>query len=561
MDLSNNPLFYELQNIINSGSKPIKYEYKATLHTAVSDTPLMKVVSIDIVRDYVKNIGDDVRIEFIIALGDYVYDIYPYRTNLEVSISRQLLTETGASVAANSGADVERFKAIFLEENKVIKGTEYDNADKQSMNSVEMVTVHLQLLNRSLEVMRIKTVGGIFKNVTAGDAIKALVGGEAIKIKIDGKPAIGAIDIVPPDNNEIRKNLIIPDGTHVTSIPTMLQERLGGVYSGAIGTYLQPYNKINTMFVYPLFKTNKMTDNTPKLVFFSIMKSKYPALERTYKTDGLVTFIIGTGNKAYKDDAENNFMDKGVGFKMVDARAITKKPVIMTTDGPVGSRVQLNTEVAVKSRDDGLNYVPFADQQISANQFTQYSRVNQKAGGIVNFVWENADYTLIYPGMPCKLVFMENTNQVELHGVVLFAHVLVQMNGKGMQNSSHNTTVNLNLFLEKLPDNKPVVNTPTTSLTNNSNTSTNQQTNVTTTTSIIGGNTITKATNGNNLNSLLGKLNIPNVSNLNSNIAGLGNLNSLANGVITKVTSNISGQVSSITIPNINVNSFKSLLK
>ena len=81
MDLSNNPLYYELQNIINSGPNPIKYEYKATLHTTASDIPLMKVISIDIVRDYVKNIGDDVRIEFIIALGDYVYDIYPHSSS------------------------------------------------------------------------------------------------------------------------------------------------------------------------------------------------------------------------------------------------------------------------------------------------------------------------------------------------------------------------------------------------------------------------------------------------------------------------------------------------
>ena len=448
MDIKHTPLSIEVDRIVASGIKPIKHAYIGELHTKVDNLSISKIVTIDIIRDYVNKIGDSMSIEFIMPLGDYVKKLYPYRTNLELTISKQLLSEVGSDKRSNTNVESARYKAVFLtKDNKNLSGGEYDLMDIDSLNMVDIVTVHLQLLNRALEPLRIKTTGGVFKSITPYNLMHALIVGEANQIRIDGKPAIGCIDIVKPSNSDSISHVIIPQTVKVLSLPTYLQEKVCGVYTGGIGTYLQVYKKLNTLFIYPLFNTKRFTENVPKLILFSIPSGKYGEMERTYRKDGNIVYVLGTGNKSYSDDGEADYMDQGVGFRMTDANAFMRKPVVMDKDGPVGARGRLNTEVAIKNRADNLNYAPSTG--VSSNSFAQYSRVMQRDGGRFDFVWENADYTEIYPGMPCKLVYMADNTTVELNGVILFNHILIQTAGQGINAKAHTATCNITMFVSK----------------------------------------------------------------------------------------------------------------
>jgi hypothetical protein len=450
MDITKTILWAEVNRIIQQPAPLVLYRYTALVHTVNKDLTTMKVLNVDYIRDYANNIGDVNHIVVVMPVGEYIHNVYPYRNNLELTLVREPLNSTVGSNAGNNPVSMERYKAVFLsEENPSLSGISAGLTNKTSQDLAAIIEIKFQLINRDLEPLRIKTMGGTFNNITADKLIYGIMAGESLKILVDGKPVIDAVDVVKPDNLEVKKHVIIPHGTLLHSVPTFIQHKMGGVYNSDIGTYLQVYKEKRTWFVYPLFNTDRFKSNSPKIIFYNIPKERYTGIEKTFRVAGDTTYVIATSDVSYHDDAENSHLNSGVGFKLTDAKAMMAKPVTMTAEGPVGARANLNTEVALKARADTLNYAPNASDGISSNPFVEYSKVQQKNGSLINITWEHSDGSIIYPGQPCKLVLLENGFLNELEGVVVYNHLVIQLNGSGVFASQHKTTSLLTLFLKK----------------------------------------------------------------------------------------------------------------
>lgn len=453
VDIKKTALWADVRKILQSDAKTIRHEVKAIFHTTASDTPVMKVVSLDIVRDYVATVGDHIVIEFMIPLGDYIKLLYPYRANLELSVFKKPLLESGEADDSKKGITSERFKAVIIPEScPNIKSSEYDNMTLQELNLMNVLTIKLQLLDRSLEPLRIKSVGSVFRQTTQKNLITSLLIGESNKVLVDGKKAIDGINMVEPDNNEKLEHIVLPSDTTITSIPTICQEKLHGVYTGSMGTYLQTYKDKKLWFVYPIYNTKRFNTNVDKIVIYAVPRLQFPSVERTYRVEGNVLYVIATSNKAYKDSGEADLMNGGSGFRMADARAFMGKPIQMTKEGPKMLRAYLNNEVAISSREDNLNHAPIADRDISCNPFAQISKILRRNGARIDVSWENGDPSLIYPAMPCEYVFLEKETIKRIQGVVVFNHAYTQLDGTGIQTKAHVTTCFLTLFTDRLTE-------------------------------------------------------------------------------------------------------------
>ena len=432
LQIENTSMWLDVRDVLGMGKKPVKFEYRGMLHTEKEDLPVMKILSIDTVRDYANVIGDHIHLVFKMPLGDYAARLYPFRENLEFSIKRITLKEGGDGMETNTKIVVERYKAVFLiDENRIISASEAERTDTASLNLVDILDVKLQLLDRSLEPIRIKTVSGVYKNVTQKQLIQSLLGGESLKITVDGKPSVDGLDLVEPDNSETRKHVIFPDGSLITNIPTYLQEMQGGVYNSGIGTYLQRYNDKKIWFIYPLFNFKRFDESKDdRVIIYAVPSDKYSGSDRTYIKDGNILKIVATSEKKYQDTADVDYMNKGSGFKLTDARAFMKKPVKLTAAGPIGARKNLNTEVVIYERKDGLNHAPMLQGAASSNPFKEYSRVNARNNARIDLIWENANFDLLYPGMPCKYVFLDNDKVIELKGTIVFVHAVTALQGQ-----------------------------------------------------------------------------------------------------------------------------------
>jgi hypothetical protein len=453
MELKKSPLWLDIKKIFDAPSGKARFEYQATIHTTDEDFPVTQVIQIDILRDYQNQIGDQIFGDFLLPLGDYIKRLYPYRTNLEVTITRKPLFAVGGQSDSEKENETERYKAIFLpDENMLPNGTDMMQYDKFSLDLTDIVTLRLQLLNRSLEPLRIKTVGGVYTKVSAKDLLQTLLVSESQKVLVDGKPAIDGMDLIEPNNPDVKEHVVVPHGTLVPLIPTYIQEKLYGVYNAGIGTYLQSYNQQRLWFVYPLYDTKRYTtDKKTKLVIYGVSAKDYPVLELTYRLNGDVLYILAQDQKRYFDMAETDQMSNGIGFRQADARSFMKKPVEVTEKGPEAVRNQLVTEVISKEREDNLNYAPMSPQRVSSNPFINYSAVASRQGGKIDINWFYADPNLIFPGMACQYVYLDGDEVRRLNGVVLKVYASIRLDGVGIGAKRHMTHCQLAIFSEPHP--------------------------------------------------------------------------------------------------------------
>lgn len=449
IDIEKSPIWKDVKAVIHSGPTKTSFEYRVLIHTEQEDINVMKLISFDIERDYVNNIADRTIVQLHLPLGDYVKRIFPFRFNMEVTIKRIQLEDDKVAENLKEKPYIERYKAIFLpNDNPKVAASQYDGLDLETLNKKEFITLKLEIFNRSLEVLRVKTTSGIFRKSSTADIMEAVLVTESKKITIDGKPALDGLEIVPSNNKAKRDHVNIPSFTKIINLPTFLQEKMGGIYPEGIGTYFQVWDSKKMWFVYPLYDTGRFKSGSPNLCIFAIPNHKLPGINRTFKKEGTTLNIVATSSKQYSDDGEVNFMNEGVGFRMADARAFMTKPVEMKEDGPVGKRTSLNHEAAIKDRDDELNYGPATDQRISQNPYQEYAKLAYRNTARVDVVWENCKHELIYPGMPCKYIFLENDKMVELEGVVLFMHTLVNLSGPISTSVKHNTSAALTLAVK-----------------------------------------------------------------------------------------------------------------
>lgn len=445
MSFEDTPVWAEVQEIVEQATKRVDYNYLGTLHTEVEDFAVWDLQSVEILRNYLTDIGESGRIVFKMGAGDYVKRFYPYRENLEFTLRRH---SSGIDPNEKSNVQVTRYKAIFNPANNPpIGGSEAENFDAEMMNIADMVDVHLELVDRSIEALRIKTTSSVYRNVEPERLIRGIMVGECMKVLIDGKPSIERFDMVPPDNKEPIPNAVFPDGTLMTSVPTFVQHKLTGVYNRGIGTYFQIYEGKKTLFVYPTYDTERFEGKEKRAIFYFVPQEKLPQLDRSYRLDGSILKIAVTAQRRYTDTAELGMMNEGSGYRVPEARSMMRKPVIVTEDGPKASRVHLNHEVAIKERSDGLNYLPVSKAGPTANPYAYRSEVLSRSLGQMDLVWENADPSLIYPGMPCKCVYLVEEKPTSVKGTILFAHIFATRREKNFA-SNFKTTCRLGIAIE-----------------------------------------------------------------------------------------------------------------
>lgn len=450
-EIEKSPLWLDIEPILQHKNNLTKFDCMGMLHTTKEDFPITKINMLDIVRDYTKSIGDYVHIECVLGLGDYIYKVYPYRSCLEFSLKLVTLSQMEAHKDPLTDTKIIRYKAIFLPNvNPSVSGSELQKFDQESLNKSDFITLKLQLLDRALEPLRIKTTSGIYRHTAHKTLLHSLLTAESNKVLVDGNPSIDGVDITEPDNAKINQHVMIKDGTLLTELPSYLHEKMGGLYASGVGNYLQLYKGKRLWFVYPIFDPRRFSQFANRCIFYSVPEQRFPELDRTYSVNSSILKIISNSTKRYHDTAESELMDKGSGFRMANAGSFMKKPADLK-DGVVASRAKLNYEVIHKEREDGLNYAPVVDT-ISSNPFLEYSKVIMRDVGRVDITWEHADPSLLYPGMPCKYCYLEDGKVVELIGQVAHVHSMLQLQGKGIASKMYHSHCVVTLLVTKAPN-------------------------------------------------------------------------------------------------------------
>lgn len=452
MEFKDTPIWAEVQPIVERPLEGVVKRITATLHTEAFDDPLRYITLKEVRRDYINLIGEYVKIKVKMPLGYYMFDFYPMRENLEVTLKTEII-----NLYKKDDEDEcyeVRYKAVFDTENGPnYEGTIYKTLDKETANNKDILEIELDLIPKAVEVLRVKTTLGtppIYRGITQKQLITQLLTYHSSLVTIEGSQAIEGVDIVEPDNTAVKYQVAIPTGTPIATIPTLLQEKAGGVYSNGLGTFLQYYKEKHLWFVYPLNDHRRYLStqiDKDVAIIYAAPTKLVDALTSTYSYESGVLKIVAAVDKAMNDTADKDQMNAGVGYRIADANAMMKKPLKVEGAKGITSRANLNIEVAARERNDGLNYAPRVKP--SANPYKFSSAVSHRNSVHVLVMWNYCEDTLIYPGMPCKFVFMNGEEMEELVGTIVDVQTREVNTGNPFSSTTFSSSAAITMSLER----------------------------------------------------------------------------------------------------------------
>lgn len=432
MEITYTPLYREAMSIVNNGETGSNVGWKAIIHIVAQNKTYvpLQVIAINIRCDFVKAYTDEFTCTLLIPLGKYARLIYPNRTNLEITLTKSPLRETGDEVQYSADLESERYSAILIDGDKSpTVGQGRETNDEDNLDLMDMLPVSFQLTNKSMEKLRMVSVGGISRNTTVKEAIRALLTKESQNIKVDNKRVLEGVDIVEPKNTAKRDHVLVPQGIKIFDVCDYIHKNIG-VYNAGIGSYIR--NRI--WYVFPLYDTTRFTECKQTLSVLILPRNKFPQLERTYKKKGNSLTILITSETGFRDDSGTQYLNYGNGARFADANKFMEGFNETKDNTTLVARAKNVNEFKIEDRPDKVNLINVTQNKITANPYYEYSKIIGRKGGVFKTIWENSDPSLLIPGMVSRISYYDEGEVKEIYATLLGAeHSSMRMGDFGSQ--------------------------------------------------------------------------------------------------------------------------------
>lgn len=428
MALENSTLFLEIDDIFRKSKKPPETQWECLIITPVAKHRPIKLLSIDIVRNYKSNWADNISLELSVPLGMLNFDIKPHREELKLELTRKKI---GVSLEEpDFKTDYTKVYRMYLtdETNSTLSAESRASNSKEVSDISDTATIKVDLLEPAVELLRLYTLGGIYNDNVPLDVLRYLLTDLSGKLELPKEEGIAGVDVVKADNTTKTSNIIIPHGTRPQDLASVLQMDCGGIYGTDIGMYLQD----NLWYVWPLYNQRRFEEGGRNLLLVNIAANKFPGVERTWKLRGKQLVVLSTGDSVHTDPSNALQLNQGTGVRYVGATRVMQgfgdqgfgsDYSSKDTTGRVDNKCIVDKTKNVSEFNsitrEGYSHVPFSDDKITDNAFAQTSKIASRNGSFVTMVWENSVPEFIYPGMPTKVVYLKSDGSEEVLGVVV----------------------------------------------------------------------------------------------------------------------------------------------
>ena len=434
MEIEQSSLYREIKSILNSPSKPVHYHWKAEIHVGDKTYKPLKLLSIDFKEDFENNYAAEVLVEMALSGGQYAKRIYPFQDNIDITLFRNPIQEYSDVANQEAVVETERYTATIIDRgNPLIEGNGANSASERDLDLTNIFNITFQLVNKSLEQLRMISVGGIYRDTDVETVLKGVLASESKKVQVENVRALKGVDMVPASNVTKRDHILIPQGTKLVDMPEYIHRKCGGVYSSGMGYYQQG----DYWYIYPCYDTTRFNNSTHTLTVINVPENKFPQVERTYRQDGDSLTIIATGEVKFADDSDVMQLNFGNGIRFADANNFMDGFTVTKDNKTVANRPGTNSEFISEARPNGNNNVQMSVNAINANSMVEFSKMARRQGCVLSLVWENSLPHLIYPGMMVKMMYLEGEDIKTIYGVALKAHHYVQTKGQGMTDARH----------------------------------------------------------------------------------------------------------------------------
>lgn len=444
--LDGSPITEELIKISHSRQGLIKYAYSALIHIVEKDLAYqpIKVLGIDIERDYEHNLADVINCELAVSPGTWSDYIMPFVENLEISIIAE-------PVNFRAPITVSRYKAYCKTLVNFRKtDARLQNVNTETIDRMDIVRVEFQLVPLLMEKLLPLQIGTNVVNSNVTDALTSLLMGEASKLQgLDNADMLKGVDMVKADNETVYDNIPIPHGIKLLDLPLYLQKNLYGVYKQGMGHYIQT----GMWYIYPKSRTKRNDDKTRFINIFVSPKDFLKYTENTWTKEGNDLYVIAALEGDSKDISTSaNTLNKGNGIRVLNPDLQTTDESVKVADNKaIISRANNVSEVILNESKNGVVNAPFILNQKDTNIYEQVSQVEARDGKLIGLVWHNSQADLVKPGSVVRVHYTDsNVNQqVMLEGVVIKAHHYIHATSASVVSTQYSSVSALFVFVRK----------------------------------------------------------------------------------------------------------------
>jgi hypothetical protein len=447
LEFEQSALMFEVNQILAGGPLPVQNTVTAEIivnTTGVTVSP-MKVLSVDTKRNYLDSYSDEVIIEMAIPAGLYSKQIYPYKNNIDISLTLTPINETGDATNTSLAPQSETYTATLVDTGSPVMEQNGFNAPTQyNLDLTNMTTVKFQLVNKALDQMRMMDVGQIFRSCTVDDAIKTVLTQASQTTTVNGQRTVQGVTMQQSSNQTAREHIVIPHGVTLVDVPQYIQKYCGGVYNAGMGYYLQG----NQWHVYPALDTTKFNTSQNTLTVINVPQNKLTNVERTYRQSGGQLVVLATGEVKFRDPSNQHQLNLGNGIRFSDASKMMEGFATLGDNKALASRGALNNEFVGLQRPNGNNNAHRSSNPITANPLEEYSKLARAMGSVIQMAWQHSNPDLITPGLPVQILYLDEDQIQTLYGIVVGAHHYTHQMGQGFAVMRYGTITTLAIFIQ-----------------------------------------------------------------------------------------------------------------
>lgn len=460
MAVAESTFYDDVLRIVRSGEKPVHCRWflefvslGKVIHALTADSDVgksegrvMQVATFNRLRNFELNFSEEAVLNVVMGVGTFDQVLFPHRRNLEVRLYRVPVGSSSDIALTMSSVEMRSYKAVFHQVGT--KSLEADNnayLNERAADLSKLEQYQFTLVNEVVEQLRLKLTGGIFRNCRPEQLVRSILTAKSLEIDVEAAVKPLGVDIVPPDSQEGRAHIVIPHGTRLPDIPGRIQKFHGGIYSTGCGCYFQGRH----WYVYPLYALDRFQKAKRTLTIANVPRQDMAASESSYQLQAGQVYIVATGEVKHLDYSDIQQVNEGNGTRFIRAtdlhRGFAKNE---------GNRSKINrsthaSEFVSDPNAQQLVNAPVSGNYITDNQYNEFSKLAPRQGARVQVFWENSRPDLIYPGMPCRFLYMEQGQQRILYGLVLSAEDDSRIVGSVGQIRRHTQNTVLTLFVTR----------------------------------------------------------------------------------------------------------------
>ena len=460
-DISQTSFNREVLKVINDGEAKVFYKWKAAL---IADKHKVNVYYFNALsnnRDYVNQYTDAICLDFVLNDQEYQRLVVPNRHNLKIRIFKEpVASKTGKSMPGTIIS--QEFVAMLYDNSSAImESNSLVNANSNVGNRASLVTVRFFLLNKTIENLRLRTLGLTIRETLGAEAIRSIIHQETLAASAKVSEVYRGLDLTEGHNTVVKKQIMIPHGTPILGeggVLRQIEEDCGGIYNSGFNYFFQK----GYWFLYPPFNTELYNSCKSKtLTIINVPQNRFPGMERTFRVTPSQIIVICTGATVHQDNSGSAQKNDGNAVMYVDSNKIYNDFYKMEgEDLVVDAKTNVN-KFGLKESDRTTNdkEVVMKNKGVSSQYFKEFAKLSLRLGMVIGCKWENADPDLIYPGMPVCFMYLDGEQPKQVYGTVIgnsaITTALGQGSGSGNDGRKFSTSVMLSVFLANKVDIKP----------------------------------------------------------------------------------------------------------